>query len=173
MQRQFTLVNFSKNLSKFCNNLGRGSTLSKASRSKLRVQKSLSKYYYYCSYDQNSSPVGITKSRAFATKSCQNISSSVGITKSRTFATKCCQNISTSVGITKSRAFAAKCCQNISSSVGFTKSRAFAAKCCQNCANLLCRNIISRASPENNFYLLYLIVYLLKFFLIDYFTTNT
>ena len=34
-------------------------------------------------------------------------------------------------------------------SVGVTKSRAFAAKCGQNFANLLCRNNISRASPEN------------------------
>jgi hypothetical protein len=32
--------------------------------------------------------VGMTKSRAFPTKSCQNISSSVGMTKSRAFATK-------------------------------------------------------------------------------------
>ena len=65
------------------------------------------------------------------------------------FAVKACQNIFTTVGFTKSRAFAAKSCQNISSSVGFTKSRAFAVKSCQNCANLLCRNNISQASPKN------------------------
>ena len=86
----------------------------------------------------------MTKSRAFPWKSCQNISSSVGITKSRAFAWKSCQNISSSVGMTKSRAFAWKYCQNIFSSVGMTKSRAFAWKSCQNCANLLCRNNISR-----------------------------
>jgi hypothetical protein len=71
------------------------------------------------------------------------------VTKSRAFAAKSGQNISSSVGVTKSRAFAAKCGQNISSSLGVTKSRAFAAKCGQNCANLLCRNNISRASPAN------------------------
>ena len=65
------------------------------------------------------------------------------------FAANSCQNISSSVGFTKSRAFAAKSCQNISSSVGFTKSRAFAAKSCQSLTNLICRNNISRALPEN------------------------
>jgi hypothetical protein len=93
----------------------------------------------------------MTKSRAFASKSCQNISSSVGMTKSRAFASKSCQNISSSVGMTKSRAFPHKSCQNISTSVGMTKSRAFPHKSCQNCANLLCRNNISWASPENNY----------------------
>ena len=47
-------------------------------------------------------------------------------------------------------AFAHKCGQNISSSEGGTESRAFAPKCGQNCANLLCRNNIYRALPENN-----------------------
>ena len=75
--------------------------------------------------------------------------SSVGLTKSKVFATKSGQKISTSVGRTKSRAFAGKCGQKISTSVGGTKIRALAGKCGQNCANLLCRNIISRASPEN------------------------
>ena len=42
-----------------------------------------------------------------------------------------------------------KCCQKISTSVGFSKKGPLVVKCCQNCANLLCRNIISRASPEN------------------------
>ena len=59
------------------------------------------------------------------------------------------QMISTFVGLTKIRAFAGKCGQKISTSVGGTKIRAFAGKCGQNCANLLCRNNISRASPEN------------------------
>ena len=57
--------------------------------------------------------------------------------------------ISSSVGGTKSRASPHKCGQNISSTVAVTKSRAFPHKCGQNCANLLCRNNISRASPEN------------------------
>ena len=78
-----------------------------------------------------------------------NISSSVGGTKTRAFPTKYGQNISSSVGVTKTRAFPTKCGQNISSSVGGTKTRAFPTKCGQNCANLLCRNNISRASPEN------------------------
>ena len=72
----------------------RGSTLSKASRPKRQAF-----------FQQNiCSCVGLTKSRAFALKSCQNTSSSVGMTKSRAFAWKSCQNISTSVGITKTRA---------------------------------------------------------------------
>ena len=62
---------------------------------------------------------------------------------------KCGQKISTSVGLTKIRAFAWKCGQKISTSVGFTKIKAVAWKSGQNCANLLCRNNISRASPEN------------------------
>ena len=41
-------------------------------------------------------------------KYCQNISSSVGMTKSRAFASKSCQNISSSVGMTKRWAFASK-----------------------------------------------------------------
>ena len=45
----------------------------------------------------------MTKTRAFATKSCQNISSSVGFTKTRAFAAKSCQNISTTVGFTKTK----------------------------------------------------------------------
>ena len=53
------------------------------------------------------------------------------------------------LGFTKSRAFPTKSGQNISSSVGFTKTRAFATKSGQNCANLLCRNNISWALPEN------------------------
>ena len=48
---------------------------------------------------------GFTKTRAFPTKSGQNISSSVGFTKTRAFAAKSGQNISSSVGVTKSRAF--------------------------------------------------------------------
>ena len=64
----------------------------------------------------------MTKHRAFAPKSCQNISSSVRMTKSRAFASKSCQNVSSSVEMTKSRAFAPKSCQNISSSIGMTKS---------------------------------------------------
>ena len=44
----------------------------------------------------------MTKSRAFASKSCQNVSSSVEMTKSRAFAPKSCQNISSSIGMTKS-----------------------------------------------------------------------
>ena len=64
---------------------------------------------------------GFTKTRAFPTKSGQNISSSLGVTKIRAFAWNCCQKISTSVGLTKSRAFAAKSGQNISSSVGVKK----------------------------------------------------
>ena len=75
----------------------------------------------------------------------------IGFTKIRAFVGKCCQKISTSVGFTKIRAFVGKCGQKISTSVGLTKIRAFAGKCGQNCANLLCRNIISRASPENKF----------------------
>ena len=71
------------------------------------------------------------------------------MTKTRAFATKSCQNISSSVGMTKTRAFPTKSCQNISSSVGMTKTRVFPTKSCQNCANLLCPNNISRASPEN------------------------
>ena len=97
----------------------------------------------------------MTKIRAFAGKCGQKISTSVGLTKIRAFAGKCGQKISTSVGGTKIRAFAGKCGQKISTSVGGTKIRAFAGKCGQNCANLLCRNNISRASPENkklNFY---------------------
>ena len=39
----------------------------------------------------------MTKSRAFASKSCQNVSSSVEMTKSRAFAPKSCQ-----IGMTKS-----------------------------------------------------------------------
>ena len=62
----------------------------------------------------------------------------------------CVKNTFISVGFTKTKAFAAKSGQNISSSVGVTKSRAFATKSGQNCTNLLCRNNISRASPENN-----------------------
>ena len=63
---------------------------------------------------------------------------------------KSCQNISTSVGMMKTRAFEHKSCQNISTSAGMTKTGAFEHKSCQNCANLLCRNNISRAaSPEN------------------------
>jgi hypothetical protein len=69
---------------------------------------------------------GLTTTRAFPTKSGQNISSSVGFTKTRAFAAKSGQNISSSIGFTKSRAFATKSGQNISSSVGVTKSRAFA-----------------------------------------------
>jgi hypothetical protein len=45
----------------------------------------------------------VTKTRAFAAKSGQNISSSLGVTKSRAFAAKSGQNISSSVGVTKSR----------------------------------------------------------------------
>ena len=56
--------------------------------------------------------------------------------------------MSASVGFTKIKAFSLKCGQKISTSVGFTKIKAFAWKCVQNCANLLCRNNISRASPE-------------------------
>ena len=74
------------------------------------------------------------------------------------FAPKCGQNISSSVGGTKSRAFPHKSCQNISSSVGGTKSRAFPHKCRQNCTNLLCRNNISRALPENYFIVNYKVV---------------
>ena len=62
-------------------------------------------------------------------------------------------------GVIKTRAFAAKSGQNISSSVGVTKSRAFTAKCGPNCANLLYRNNISRASPENKGTLLYQMVH--------------
>ena len=80
---------------------------------------------------------GLTKIRAFPTKSGQNISSSVRFTKTRAFAAKSGQNISSSVGVTKSRAFAAKSGQNISSSAEVTKSRAFEAKSGQNCAILL------------------------------------
>ena len=40
--------------------------------------------------DKASTTVGFTK-RAFAAKSCENISSSVGITKSTAFASKSCQ----------------------------------------------------------------------------------
>ena len=50
----------------------------------------------------------MTKSRAFAYKSCQNISSTVGMTKSRAFAYKSCQNISSTVGMIKSSVFAYK-----------------------------------------------------------------
>ena len=75
---------------------------------------------------------GFTNTRAFPTKSGQNISSSVGITKTRAFAAKSGQNISSSLGVAKSRTFVAKSGQNISSSVGVTKSRAFAAKSGQN-----------------------------------------
>ena len=52
---------------------------------------------------------GFTKTRAFRTKSGQNISSSVGFTKTRAFAAKSGQNISSSLGVTKIRAFAWKC----------------------------------------------------------------
>ena len=79
----------------------------------------------------------------------QKISISVGFTNIKAMVGKCGQKISTSVGFTKIKAMVGKCCQKISTSVGFTKIRAFVGKCCQNCANLLCRNIISRASPEN------------------------
>ena len=75
---------------------------------------------------------GFTNTRAFPTKSGQNISSSVGISKTRTFVAKSGQNISSSLGVTKSRAYPAKSGQNIFSSVGVTKSRAFAAKSGQN-----------------------------------------
>ena len=82
---------------------------------------------------------------------------SVGFPKSRAFVYKCGQKISTSVGFTKIKAVAWKCCQKISTSVGLTKIKAIAWKCCQNCAILLCRNIISRASPENDeFTIIYL-----------------
>jgi hypothetical protein len=53
----------------------------------------------------------MTKRRAFATKSCQNISCSGGMTKTRAFPTKSCQNISSSVGMTKTRAFPTKSCK--------------------------------------------------------------
>ena len=71
------------------------------------------------------------------------------MTKTRAFPTKSCQNISSSVGMTKTRVSPTKSYQNISSSVGMTKTRVFPTKSCQNCANLLCRNNISRDSPEN------------------------
>jgi hypothetical protein len=51
---------------------------------------------------------GLTKTRAFVYKSCQNLSSAVGFTKTRVLATKSCQNISSTVGFTKTRAFATK-----------------------------------------------------------------
>ena len=50
----------------------------------------------------------------------------------------------------KTRALPNKCGQNNSGSVAVAKTRALPNKCGQNCANLLCRNIISRASPEND-----------------------
>jgi hypothetical protein len=96
-----------------------------------------------------SSSVEVTKSRAFAAKYGKNISSSVGVTKSRAFAAKSGQNISSSVGVTKSKAFAAKSGLIISSSAEETKSRAFAAKSGQNCAILLSRHNLFRALPEN------------------------
>ena len=68
----------------------------------------------------------------------------IGFTKIRAFVGKCGQKISTSVGLTKIRAFVGKCGQKISTSLGLTKIRAFVRKCGQNCANLLCRNNISR-----------------------------
>ena len=43
----------------------------------------------------------MTKSRAFAAKSGQDISSSVGVTKSKAFAARFGQIISSSVGVTK------------------------------------------------------------------------
>ena len=71
------------------------------------------------------------------------------MTKSRAFAAKSGQNISSSVGVTKSKAFAAKSGLIISSSAEETKSRAFAAKSGQNCAILLSRHNIFRTLPEN------------------------
>ena len=47
---------------------------------------------------------GFTKTRAFTTKSGQNIPRSLRVTKSRAFAAKFGQNISSSVGVNKSRA---------------------------------------------------------------------
>ena len=55
------------------------------------------------------STLGLTKTRAFVYKSCQNLSSAVGFTKTRVLATKSCQNISSTVGFTKTRAFLQKC----------------------------------------------------------------
>ena len=70
----------------------------------------------------------MTKSKAFAAKSGQNISSSVGVTKSRTFAAKSGQNISSALGVTKSR----KGLDTVETSRGeaseFTKTRAFPTK---------------------------------------------
>ena len=53
-----------------------------------------------------------TKTRAFPTKSGQNITTSVGFTKTRSFPTKSGQNISSYVGFTKTRASAIKSGQN-------------------------------------------------------------
>ena len=57
--------------------------------------------FRFCTNLSISSAVGMTKSRAFVYKSCQNISSTVGMTESRAFVYKSCQKISGKVGTSK------------------------------------------------------------------------